>query len=64
MSLGRVLVIDHDEQVRTVTRLLLVSAGYDVQEAASGKAALACLCQQRADVIITDIVIPDRRDRS
>lgn len=59
MSLGRVLVIDDDDMLRTTTCRLLVNAGYDAQGAASGEAGLACLRQQPADVIITDIVTPD-----
>ena len=58
MSLGRILIIDDNEHVRTVTRLMLVSAGYDAQEASSSQAALAYLRQQSADVIVTDIVMP------
>ena len=56
---SRVLVIDDDDLFRTVTCRLLVSAGYDVQEAASGAAGLASHRQQPADVIVTDIVMPD-----
>jgi CheY-like chemotaxis protein len=53
------MVIDDDDMIRTLTRRVLVSAGYEVQEAAGGKAALAYLREQRADVIVTDIVMPD-----
>jgi DNA-binding response OmpR family regulator len=59
VSLGRILVIDDDEMIRALTSRFLVTAGYDVQQAASGEAALACHRQQRADQIITDIVMPD-----
>ena len=59
VSLGRILVIDDDEMIRALTCRFLVTVGYDVQDAASGKAGLACLRQQQADVIITDIVMPD-----
>jgi CheY-like chemotaxis protein len=59
LTLGRILVIDDEEQIRALTRRMLEAAGYDVQEAHSGKAALASVRQQRPDVIITDIAMPD-----
>jgi CheY-like chemotaxis protein len=39
---------------------MLVTAGYDVQEAADGKAGLGCYRRQHSDVVITDLVIPER----
>jgi CheY-like chemotaxis protein len=59
VSLGRILVIDDNDALRSVARRMLVAAGYDVQEAASGKAALAGLLLHPVDVIITDILMPD-----
>jgi CheY-like chemotaxis protein len=62
VSHGRILIIDDNDALRPVVRRMLVAAGYDVQDAASGKAGLACLRQQRADGIITDIVMTDMED--
>jgi DNA-binding response OmpR family regulator len=59
VSLGRILVIDDDEMIRALTCRFLATVGYDVQQAPSGKAGLVSLRQQHADVIITDIVMPD-----
>jgi hypothetical protein len=39
--------------------LMLIATGYDVQTAESGNSGLAQQSQQRSDVIITDILMPD-----
>ncbi len=57
---GRILLIDDDDELRTIMRRMLVAAGYEVQEAASGDAAVARYRQQRSDVVITDILMPDK----
>jgi DNA-binding NtrC family response regulator len=56
----RILVVDDDEQTRTVLRLLLIKMGHDVFEAANGKMAVK-LCQSESpDVMLTDIVMPEK----
>jgi|SRR6185295_1643250 len=60
VSGGRILVIEDDEQVRTLVRIMLTAAGYDVHEAANGKIGLACYRQQPSDVVLTDILMPER----
>jgi len=60
VSAGRILVIDDDAPFLKVVNVMLATAGYVVQEAANGKIGLACYQQQRSDVVITDILMPDR----
>jgi YesN/AraC family two-component response regulator len=55
-----ILLIDDDDRFRKLVRVMLTTAGYDVQEAANGKIGLACYRQQRSDVVITDILMPER----
>jgi CheY-like chemotaxis protein len=55
----RVLVIEDNDAIRQMVRRTLVAAGYEVQEAANGEAGVECYRQQRSDVVITDIVMPD-----
>lgn len=55
----RILLIDDDDMFRKMVRVMLVGAGYEVQEADSGETGLACYRQQHADVVITDILMPD-----
>jgi two-component system, chemotaxis family, chemotaxis protein CheY len=59
---GRVLVVDDEPSVRTIVRLLLEKAGYDVLEAANGEAAIEALNAGEnrlvLDVVICDIRMP------
>ena len=59
MSGGRVLLIDDDEGFRGLVGVMLTAAGCAVQAAANGKIGLACYREQRADVVITDILMPE-----
>ena len=55
----RVLLVGDEEDLRRGLRALLESADYDVAEAPDGRQALRFLSVQPADVVITDIVMPD-----
>ncbi|MCP4577968.1 MAG: response regulator, partial [Deltaproteobacteria bacterium] len=57
---GRVLVVDDEKQMRTLLRQMLESAGYEVMEAPSGKVALWLFKEKAADVIVTDLVMPEK----
>jgi CheY-like chemotaxis protein len=58
-SARRILVIDDDDIFRKMLRVMLVSGGYEVQEAASGETGIVSYRQQRTDLVITDILMPD-----
>ena len=55
----RVIVADDDEQVRLMLRMTLEQAGYEVMGAADGNFASEMQREQPADVLITDIIMPD-----
>ena len=59
---GRVLVVDDEPSVRTVVRLILEKAGYEVLEAENGEAAIKALTTGEnrlvLDVVICDIRMP------
>lgn len=55
----RVLVVDDDADMRLTLKLALELAGYDVDEAANGREALEKQRNRPADVVITDIFMPD-----
>jgi CheY-like chemotaxis protein len=57
---ARVLVVDDDPQVRTVIRRILEQAGYDVEEAADGRMATTRYRARPADLVITDIYMPEK----
>lgn len=57
----RILVIDDDEQVRGLLVRMLERGGFDeVDQAADGNAGLARHRAQPADLVITDIVMPEK----
>lgn len=55
----RVLVIDDDETVREVITTVLRNEGLEVIETGDGKEALKIQQQTPAQLIITDILMPD-----
>jgi DNA-binding response OmpR family regulator len=56
----RVLLIDDNESLRSSLHRTLVRAGYEVEDAPNGDLALRAYRRQPADVVITDIVMPDK----
>jgi DNA-binding response OmpR family regulator len=54
-----VLVVDDEEDVRTLVRLLLERAGFEVSEAGSGREALRRLHQVRPALVVLDVTMPD-----
>lgn len=55
-----VLVVDDDPGVRDVIRSMLESSGYKVLLAENGKEAMRLLKSERADLILTDLVMPEQ----
>lgn len=58
--MARVLVVDDNEALRTVIRVALEAAGFEVLVAGDGEEALAVNRECRADLIITDIFMPEK----
>jgi len=56
----RILVVDDDDQIRRMVQRTLERAGYDVEPAADGKEALARFEAHPADLVITDLVMPEK----
>jgi CheY-like chemotaxis protein len=56
----RILLVEDDEAVRGVLRKALLSCGYEVEEAANGIAAMAAYRRQPCDLVITDLVMPEK----
>ena len=55
----KALVVDDDEDLREVMRALLTRAGCRVLEAGSGAAGIALFEQERPDLVILDVNLPD-----
>jgi two-component system, chemotaxis family, chemotaxis protein CheY len=58
--MARILVMDDDDLLRGVLRVVLEAARYDVIEAADGKAGLRLYREQGADLVLVDIFMPER----
>ena len=59
--MARILIIDDDDQFRTMLRKMLEKAGYnDIEEAGNGSIGMKLFRQNPFDVVITDIIMPDK----
>jgi len=56
----RILVIDDDDNLRSMLRLILESLGFAVLEAANGNEGIAVFKNSGADAVITDLIMPGK----
>lgn len=56
----KILIIDDDEGIRQILRRAVEAAGYAVLEASNGAAGLKRFRDDGADLVITDIIMPER----
>jgi two-component system response regulator PilR (NtrC family) len=56
----RILVVDDEEVIRDVLGTLLERQGYDVSAAADGSEALSLFDPDTFDVVLLDLMLPDR----
>src|SRR5262245_29741608 len=57
--MATILIIDDQEPVRILLRAVLERAGYEVREACNGRHGLELYREKSADLIITDIIMPE-----
>lgn len=55
----RILVVDDEENIREMSRLLLERKGYLVETAENGVAALQAIRQNRPQLILLDVLMPE-----
>jgi len=55
-----ILVVDDSLSVRKVTERLLTEAGLEVEAVSSGEEALDWLSTKRPDLVIADVIMPDK----
>ena len=58
--MARILVIEDDRQVREVLKQMLERGGFEVDTATNGKQGIERFLQQPADVVVTDILMPEK----
>jgi YesN/AraC family two-component response regulator len=58
--MARILVVDDEEIIRFTLRQLLEKGGHEVFEAVNGRAALRAFEELHVDLVITDIIMPEK----
>lgn len=58
--MARVLIVDDDDQVRTVFRKALESGGYQVTEAPNGRIGARLYRESPFDLVIMDLIMPEQ----
>lgn len=56
----KILLVDDDKSVRLATRLVLEGAGHEIFEATSGLRIEASITDHQPDLMLTDMLMPDR----
>ena len=56
--MASVLVVDDDDDMRRLIRTILERRGHQVREASDGNGGLAMFDESRADLVVTDMVMP------
>ncbi|RKP55010.1 DNA-binding response regulator [Cohnella endophytica] len=56
---NHVLVVEDDEHIRRFVAINLRTNGFQVTEAALGETAMQCIDNNRPDVVVLDIMLPD-----
>ena len=58
--MAHILLIDDEAPLRTVVAQALTDAGHAVTQATDGRQGLICLRRAPADLVITDLVMPEQ----
>ncbi|MBU0753827.1 MAG: response regulator [Planctomycetes bacterium] len=57
--MARILIIEDDDQVRSMLRDRLENEGFEIEEAVQGGEGLSLIGKKSFDLVITDIVMPE-----
>ncbi len=61
MSKGSILLVDDDKEILEQFQMTFLKDGYDVETAVSGMEALSKVKENKYDVAVLDVVLPDIR---
>jgi len=59
-TVGNILVIDDDPELRRTMRRILERGGHSVREAEHGLAGLQMVEAERPDLVVTDLLMPEK----
>lgn len=57
--MGRILIIDDDDQFRLMLKRLLEMDGHEIFEATNGKEGIEAYQEETVDLVITDLIMPN-----
>ncbi|MGE5628186.1 MAG: response regulator [Solirubrobacterales bacterium] len=57
-KIGKVLIVDDDENIGEVIKMYLDNSGYDTKVCLNGKAAEEAFVQYKPDIVLLDIMLP------
>ncbi len=58
--MAQILVVDDDFQILAMLKRTLEKTGYEVFTAINGKEAMKCIHQKPPDLVITDLIMPEK----
>ena len=58
--MAKILIVDDEDPVRYLVKEMLRMSNHEITEAKNGLEAFEKYCEQPADLIITDLVMPDK----
>ncbi len=59
MTKKKILVVEDEESLLRLERILLTSKGYEVRGVADGQAALDAVAEESPDLVLLDIMLPE-----
>ena len=57
-KIGKILIVDDDENISEVLKLYLQNSGYDTRVSGDGKSAQEAFIDYRPDLVLLDIMLP------
>lgn len=57
--MGRILIIDDEQDLRSMLRAYMEAHDYQIEEASTGRQGLEAYLSWQPDLVITDIIMPD-----
>lgn len=59
MNKKKILIVEDEESLLKLESILLISKGFDVKGVSNGKAALTAIEEEKPDLVLLDIMLPE-----